>query len=84
MRRGAAWVPLALLLGLAHVAFVYDLDLPDYRFRMILQVMPLFVVAVASGGWWIMAQLRRVLQVAWAWASTGESRSDLASMEKGG
>jgi hypothetical protein len=52
-RRGAAWIPILLGLGIGHVAFVYDLGLPDYRYRMILQGMPLFAAAVAAGGAWI-------------------------------
>lgn len=48
-RRETGWIPLAACLGVAHVVFVYDLDLPDYRFRMILQVLPLYAVAVAAG-----------------------------------
>ncbi|HSB80110.1 MAG TPA: glycosyltransferase family 39 protein, partial [Candidatus Methylomirabilis sp.] len=76
------WIPLVLLLGLAHTAFVYDLSLPDYRFRMILQVIPLFGVAVASGGGWIMVQCQRVLKIAWPWASSDASRSSLGSREQ--
>ncbi len=47
--RETAWVPLAALLGLLHILVFYDLGLPDYRFRMILQVSPLFAVAVSAG-----------------------------------
>lgn len=47
--RETAWIPLAILLGLLHVLFLYDLGLPDYRFRMILQVGPLYAVSVAAG-----------------------------------
>ncbi len=56
-RRDAAWVPAALLLALAHVAFLYDLSLPDYRFRTILQGMPFFAVAVAAAGCCIAARM---------------------------
>jgi hypothetical protein len=52
-RQGAAWIPVLLGLSLAHVAFVYDLGLPDYQYRMIFQGMPFFAVAVAAGGAWI-------------------------------
>ena len=63
-RRETRWVPVPLLLGLAHMAFVYDLDLPDYRFRTILQVMPLFAVAVVAGGRWVAARLREITRSA--------------------
>ena len=56
-RRETRWIPFVLVLGLVHVAFVYDLDLPDYRFRMILQVMPLFAVAVAAGSCWVLGRM---------------------------
>lgn len=49
VRKEAGWIPPTLLLGLLHVAFAYDLDLPDYRFRMILQGAPFFAVAVMAG-----------------------------------
>jgi 4-amino-4-deoxy-L-arabinose transferase-like glycosyltransferase len=81
-RRNAGWIVLVLLLGLVHVAFVYDLDLPDYRFRMILQVMPLFAVAVAAGSRWILARMVVVLPGArWSAARDG-SLSTLASTGK--
>jgi hypothetical protein len=48
MGRRHAWLPLCVLLGLSHVAFAYDLDLPDYRFRMILQVLPFFAISAAA------------------------------------
>jgi 4-amino-4-deoxy-L-arabinose transferase-like glycosyltransferase len=56
-RQETRWISLVLVLGLFHVAFVYDLDPPDYRFRMILQVMPLFAVAVAAGSRWVLARV---------------------------
>lgn len=68
-RRDAAWIPLALVLALAHVAFVYDLGLPDYRFRMILQGMPLFAVSVVAGGRWTAARIPimfRAARTRWA------------------
>jgi len=52
-QRETAWLPVLLLLGLGHVAFVYDLDLPDYRYRMILQVLPPFATAVVAGTRWL-------------------------------
>ncbi|MBI2000391.1 MAG: glycosyltransferase family 39 protein [candidate division NC10 bacterium] len=57
VRRETRWIPVVLVLGLVHVAFVYDLDLPDYRFRMILQVMPLFAVAAAAGSRWVLGRM---------------------------
>ena len=81
-RQETRWIPFVLVLGLAHVAFVYDLDLPDYRFRMILQVMPLFAVAVAVGCRWILARMVVVLPgTRWSAARDG-SLSTLASRGK--
>lgn len=55
----ARWVPGVLALGLLHVAFVYDLGLPDYRFRMILQVAPLAALLCATGAAWAGDRVRR-------------------------
>jgi hypothetical protein len=56
--RATAWVPLAAFLGLMHMLFLYDLGLPDYRFRMILQASPLFAAAAAAGGGGLLAWAR--------------------------
>jgi 4-amino-4-deoxy-L-arabinose transferase-like glycosyltransferase len=82
-RGDAGWMPLVLFLGLAHVAFVYDLDLPDYRYRMILQVMPLFALAAVAGGYWIMTRVRLTFFASRTPFSTDGSFSGLASTKEG-
>jgi uncharacterized membrane protein YqjE len=82
-RGDAGWMPLVLFLGLAHVAFVYDLDLPDYRYRMILQVMPLFALAAVAGGYWIMTRVRLTFFASRTPFFTDGSFSGLASTKEG-
>lgn len=65
------------------MAFVYDLDLPDYRYRMILQVMPPFSVAAAGGGCGIMAWVRRTFFTGRTSVFSGGSLSGPAHMRKG-
>jgi 4-amino-4-deoxy-L-arabinose transferase-like glycosyltransferase len=82
-RRNAGWTVFVLLLGLAHVAFVYDLDLPDYRYRMILQVMPLFALAIIAGERWVTAWVRLKLLPGRISAVSHEPLSRLTSMGRG-